>query len=68
MNGAKLESFAAAISEGDEREALKDGYFHESEYRSAPYFDLTIDGVTLLNTAVQKYINLYGKTTSQNCL
>jgi basic membrane protein A len=30
---------------------LKDGYFHESEYRSAPYFDLTIDGVTLLNTA-----------------
>ena len=51
VNGAKLESFAAAISEGDEREALKDGYFHESEYRSAPYFDLTIDGVTLLNTA-----------------
>ena len=36
--------------EGD-TEAVSDGYFHESEYRSAPYFDLTIDGVTLLNTA-----------------
>ena len=26
-----------------------DGYFHESEYRSAPYFDARIDGITLLN-------------------
>ena len=26
-----------------------DGYFHESEYRSAPYFDLIIDGITFLN-------------------
>ncbi len=25
------------------------GYFHESEYRSAPYFDTTIDGIELLN-------------------
>ncbi len=32
-------------------EAIADGYFHESEYRSAPYFDLTIDGITLLDTA-----------------
>lgn len=31
-------------------EAVKDGYFHESEYRSAPYFDIQIDGITLLNT------------------
>ena len=30
-----------------ETEAVKDGYFHESEYRSAPYFDLIIDGITL---------------------
>lgn len=30
-------------------EAISDGYFHESEYRSAPYFDLRIDGITLLN-------------------
>ncbi len=32
-------------------EVVKDGYFHESEYRSAPYFDITLDGITLLNTA-----------------
>ena len=27
-------------------EVVSDGYFHESEYRSAPYFDLVIDGIT----------------------
>ena len=27
-----------------------DGYFHESLYRSAPYFDVQIDGIELLNT------------------
>jgi len=27
-----------------------DGYFHESQYRSAPYFDAQIDGIELLNT------------------
>ena len=32
-------------------EVVADGYFHESEYRSAPYFDLQIDGITLLDTA-----------------
>ena len=32
-------------------EVVKDGYFHESEMRSAPYFDLTIDGIDLLDTA-----------------
>ncbi len=26
-----------------------DGYFHESEYRSAPYFDAWIDGIELVN-------------------
>ena len=30
-------------------EVIADGYFHESEYRSAPCFDLRIDGITLLN-------------------
>ncbi|MBO7310010.1 MAG: BMP family ABC transporter substrate-binding protein [Clostridia bacterium] len=30
-------------------EVVKDGYFHESEFRSAPYFDIQIDGITLLN-------------------
>ena len=32
-------------------EVVSDGYFHESEYRSAPYFDLRIDGITLLDEA-----------------
>jgi basic membrane protein A len=27
-----------------------DGYFHESEFRSAPYFSLEIDGIERLNT------------------
>lgn len=30
-------------------EVVSDGYFHESEMRSAPYFDLKIDGITMLN-------------------
>lgn len=31
-------------------EAVKDGYFSESEFRSAPYFDVQIDGIELLDT------------------
>lgn len=30
-------------------EAVADGFFHESEYRSAPYFDIQIDGINLLD-------------------
>lgn len=30
-------------------EVVFDGYFHESEFRSAPYFELRIDGITELN-------------------
>ena len=30
-------------------EVVYDGYFHESEKRSAPYFDLIIDGVILID-------------------
>ena len=32
-------------------EVVSDGYFHESEMRSAPYFTLMIDGITTLNKA-----------------
>lgn len=32
-----------------ETEVVANGYFHESEYRSAPYFDLIIDGITVIN-------------------
>ena len=31
-------------------EVVKDGYFHESEFRSAPYFNVQIDGIKLLNS------------------
>ena len=27
-------------------QVISDGYFHESEFRSAPYFDIDIDGIT----------------------
>ena len=30
-----------------ETEVISDGYFHESEKRSAPYFDIDIDGITI---------------------
>lgn len=30
-------------------EVIKDGYFAESEFRSAPYFDVEIDGITFLS-------------------
>ena len=31
----------------DSEEAVSDGYYHESEFQSAPYFTLDIDGITL---------------------
>ncbi len=45
----KGEACTTAVIDGT-YEAVSDGYFHESEYRSAPYFDLQIDGITLLDT------------------
>lgn len=33
----------------DEDQAIFDGFFHESYFRSAPYFTIEIDGITLLN-------------------
>ncbi len=53
VGGKALETYKADVDDfGDyvpETEAISDGYFHESESRSAPYFDLRIDGITLLN-------------------
>lgn len=53
VNGATLTSYLADVNtDADytkDTEAVSDGYFHESEYRSAPYFDVQIDGITLLN-------------------
>ena len=53
VNGEKVTTYKADVDDmGDfvgETEVIKDGYFHESEYRSAPYFDLNIDGITDLS-------------------
>ena len=53
VDGKVLTTYMADVDGGDfvgDTEVIKDGYFHESEYRSAPYFDIQIDGITLLNT------------------
>ena len=54
VKGKKLNSYVADVDTDTEytpdTEVIADGFFHESEYRSAPYFDLQIDGINLLNT------------------
>lgn len=53
VGGKKLTSYLADVDDfGDyqkETEAIENGYFAESSKRSAPYFDVQIDGITLLN-------------------
>ena len=55
VNGETLTSYLADVDTDDaftpDTEVIADGYFHESEFRSAPYFDIQIDGITLLDTA-----------------
>ena len=55
VGGEKLTTYMADVDTDAEyakdTEAISDGYFHESEYRSAPYFDVRIDGITLLDEA-----------------
>ncbi len=52
VKGEPLTTYQADVDDmGDfvgETEVVIDGYFHESEFRSAPYFDLDIDGITIL--------------------
>ena len=52
-DGAAITSYIADVDDfGDyvaETEVVFDGFFHESEFRSAPYFDLQLDGIELLN-------------------
>ena len=54
-DGTALESYQADVDTDaaytPDTEVIADGYFHESEFRSAPYFDIQIDGITLLDTA-----------------
>lgn len=53
VDGKALDSYKADVDTDEkytpDTEAVSDGYFHESEYRSAPYFDVQIDGIKLLN-------------------
>ncbi len=53
VGGASVSSYMADVdTDADytkDTEAIKNGFFHESEYRSAPYFDIAIDGITCLN-------------------
>ena len=53
-DGAALTSYMADVNTDEaftpDTEVVADGFFHESEFRSAPYFDVQIDGIELLNT------------------
>ena len=55
VEGKALDSYQADVNSDEaytpDTEVISDGYFHESEFRSAPYFDLRIDGIELLNDA-----------------
>ena len=54
VNGEKLTSYMADVNFDEnytkDTEAIKNGAFAESSDRSAPYFDLTIDGIEFLNS------------------
>ena len=53
VKGETLTSYMADVdTDADytpDTEVVHDGYFAESEFRSAPYFDLEIDGITRLD-------------------
>ncbi|MCR4585137.1 MAG: BMP family ABC transporter substrate-binding protein [Lachnospiraceae bacterium] len=54
VDGKHLDSYHVdmngnfANTDPEDKEAIWDGYFHESELRSAPSFDIRIDGITEL--------------------
>lgn len=52
VNGQHLNEYMADVDSDEaytpDTNVIADGYFHESEYRSAPYFDISIDGITIL--------------------
>lgn len=54
VEGKTIDSYKADVdTDADytpDTEVIKDGAFLESEFRSAPYFDLQIDGIKLLDT------------------
>jgi basic membrane protein A len=54
VGGAPLTSYKADVDTDaafeKDTEVIENGVFFESKFRSAPYFDLQIDGIKLLNT------------------
>jgi len=54
VGGEKVESYKADVDTDEaftpDTEVVENGIFMESKFRSAPYFDLQIDGITLLDT------------------
>ena len=53
VKGEKLTSYMADVNTDanfeKDTEAIENGVFYESKHRSAPYFDIEIDGITLLD-------------------
>ena len=53
VDGKKLDSYKADVDTDDkytpDTEVIEDGAFKESKFRSAPYFDVKIHGIKLLN-------------------
>lgn len=53
VDGKKLDSYKADVDTDDkytpDTEVIEKGAFKESKFRSAPYFDVKIDGIKLLN-------------------
>ncbi|MBE7049209.1 MAG: BMP family ABC transporter substrate-binding protein [Ruminococcaceae bacterium] len=53
VDGRTLDSYMADIDIDSnyvpDTEVIANGYFHECEYRSAPYFDVRIDGINIIN-------------------
>ena len=53
VKGEKLTTYMADVDTDKDftkdTEAIENGVFYESKHRSAPYFDLEIDGITLLD-------------------
>ena len=53
VDGKTLTSYKADVDTDDaftpDTEVIENGVFFESKFRSAPYFDIRIDGITLVN-------------------
>ena len=46
VGGETLDTYK---KDGSDVEYISDGYFHESEFGSAPAFDILIDGITTID-------------------